>query len=530
MADFDASHVFTCISCAVAFNDPALQRQHFASDWHRYNMKRRVASLPPVSATNFNAKVIERREQTAVKPDPRSMQCDACRKAFATENAYRSHITSKKHRLAEQKWAEQQAGRVRIGKEENVPGEHEQQREMQMQADDVAQEGRDEAEGVTADSKAEASTAVEEPTVEAAAEPMQEDEEEDEEPTIEESIEAKIARARGRIPPNGCLFCTHTSEDIEANLQHMAVQHSFFLPDTEYLVDVEGLLQYLGEKVAIGNVCLWCPANKVDEEGHPVGNEFSSLEAVRAHMKAKGHCKLAYDTEWERQEVSEYYDFEASYPDAEERRARRAAREERRAEREERRREREERRAKKAEQDAADGWEEVDGDDGMVEDVDEVVEEAESEEESVITDDTDSDNDSEFEESGAALAPDGLSLRLPSGRTLGHRSLRVYYAQHLRPLDAVNGDENPSTAITTKLRAVRQRLVDPTQALIPVSGGAGGYGRGLQVMKARNTGEAKWAKKMARDNNDIKKKQQHLTRVAIKVHNSQKHFRDPLLQ
>jgi pre-60S factor REI1 len=450
------------------------------------------------------------------------------RKAFATENAYRSHITSKKHRLAEQKWTEAQAGRVRIGKEENVPGEHAQQREMQMREDDVEEEKRDQAEGVTADSaKAEASTPVPEP----AAEPMQQDDEaEEEEPTMEESIEAKIARARGRIPPNGCLFCTHTAEDIEANLQHMAVAHSFFLPDTEYLVDVEGLLQYLGEKVAIGNVCLWCPANKVDDEGHPVGNEFSSLEAVRAHMKAKGHCKLAYDTEWERQEVSEYYDFEASYPDAEERRARRAAREERRAARVERRREREERRAKKAEQDAADGWEEVDGDDGMVEDVDEVVEEAESEDESDVSDDTDSGDDSDFEESGAALAPDGLSLRLPSGRTLGHRSLRVYYAQHLRPLDAVNGDDNPSTAITTKLRAVRQRLADPTQALIPVSGGAGGYGRGLQVMKARNTGEAKWAKKMARDNNDIKKKQQHLTRVAIKVHNSQKHFRDPLCE
>ena len=33
------SHMFTCISCAVAFNDPAMQRSHFASDWHRYNMK-----------------------------------------------------------------------------------------------------------------------------------------------------------------------------------------------------------------------------------------------------------------------------------------------------------------------------------------------------------------------------------------------------------------------------------------------------------------------------------------------------------
>jgi pre-60S factor REI1 len=443
------------------------------------------------------------------------------RKAFATENAYRSHITSKKHRVAEAKWAEQQGGKVKIGEGENVPGEFEQVREMQMRADDakVVEEKPEE--------KTEEVKKTEEPVEE-----TMEDDEEEEEPTIEESIEAKIARARGRIPPNGCLFCTHTSEDIEANLQHMAIQHSFFLPDTEYLVDVEGLLQYLGEKVAIGNVCLYCPANKIDEEGHPVGNEFGSLEAVRAHMKAKGHCKLAYDTEWERQEVSEYYDFEASYPDAEERRARREAREARRAAREERRQAREERRKTKAERDAAEGWEEVGEDENMVEEVDEVVEEGESEdeEESVISDDTDSDMDSDFEESGAALAPDGLSLRLPSGRTLGHKSLRIYYAQHLRPLaDPENPDEsNPNTAITTKLRAVRQLLADPTSALIPSSGGSGGFGRGQQVMKARNAGEAKWAKKMARDNRDIKKLEAHKTRVAIKVHNSQKHFRDPL--
>ncbi|KAJ9100958.1 hypothetical protein QFC19_005354 [Naganishia cerealis] len=491
-------------------------------------MKRRVALLPPVSAQSFNTKVIERREQTAVKPDPRDMQCDACRKVFATENAYRTHITSKKHRLTEAKWAEQQAGRVKIGKEENVPGEHEQQKQMQLE-----QEGADEdAEAVEEEAIQKPETSTAQNTTQEADHPMEEETEE-EEPTVEESIDAKIARARGRIPPNGCLFCTHTSEDIEANLQHMAVKHSFFLPDTEYLVDVEGLLQYLGEKVAIGNVCLYCPANKIDEEGYPVGNEFGSLEAVRAHMNAKGHCKLAYDTEWERQEISEYYDFEASYPDAEERKERRLAREERRAKRAERRAAREEKRKAKAEQDAADGWEEVADDGGMVEDVDEVIEEAESEDESVISQDTDSEDDeSDFEESGAALAPDGLSLRLPSGRTLGHRSLRVYYNQHLRPLpDAENPDvSNPSTAVTIKLRAVRQRLADPTAALIPMAGGAGGYGRGLQVMNARNAGEARWAKNMARDNREIKKREAHKTRVAIKVHNSQKHFRDPLCE
>jgi pre-60S factor REI1 len=42
-------------------------------------MKRRVANLPPVAATAFNEKVIERREQNAVRTDPRDMACAACK-------------------------------------------------------------------------------------------------------------------------------------------------------------------------------------------------------------------------------------------------------------------------------------------------------------------------------------------------------------------------------------------------------------------------------------------------------------------
>ena len=72
-------NMFTCISCRVAFEDASEQRTHFSTDWHRYNMKRRVANLPPVPATAFNEKVIERREQNAVRTDPRGMSCDACR-------------------------------------------------------------------------------------------------------------------------------------------------------------------------------------------------------------------------------------------------------------------------------------------------------------------------------------------------------------------------------------------------------------------------------------------------------------------
>jgi pre-60S factor REI1 len=43
-----------------------------------------------------------------------------------------------------------------------------------------------------------------------------------------------------------CLFCTHSSESLEANVAHMTSSHSFFIPDIEYLVDLDGLISYLG--------------------------------------------------------------------------------------------------------------------------------------------------------------------------------------------------------------------------------------------------------------------------------------------
>ena len=43
-----------------------------------------------------------------------------------------------------------------------------------------------------------------------------------------------------------CLFCSKISKSLEANVKHMTSDHSFFLPDMDYLVDLEGLISYLG--------------------------------------------------------------------------------------------------------------------------------------------------------------------------------------------------------------------------------------------------------------------------------------------
>ena len=51
------------------------------------------------------------------------------------------------------------------------------------------------------------------------------------------------------IARTDCFFCLHHSSNMEKNAIHMATEHSFFLPDVEYLVDMPGLFEYLGAKV-----------------------------------------------------------------------------------------------------------------------------------------------------------------------------------------------------------------------------------------------------------------------------------------
>ena len=70
----------------------------------------------------------------------------------------------------------------------------------------------------------------------------------------------------------------------------MAKAHSFFIPDAEFLVDAPGLLQYLGDKISVANVCIYCNGK---------GKSFHSLEAVRAHMVLHPwYCLLIYLVDW----------------------------------------------------------------------------------------------------------------------------------------------------------------------------------------------------------------------------------------
>lgn len=119
-------------------------------------------------------------------------------------------------------------------------------------------------------------------------------------------MEEKSKIAPRLDPEHDCLFCQHSSADLEANVEHMTHQHSFFIPDLEYVIDLKGLLAYLGDKISVANLCLYC-----DVMG---GRAFASMEAARRHMQDKGHTKVAFhETDDSAEEFADYYDYSPSW-------------------------------------------------------------------------------------------------------------------------------------------------------------------------------------------------------------------------
>lgn len=79
-AGTSATHPYTCLSCSLAFENAQSQRDHYATDLHRYNSKRRVAGLPPVTSQVFEDKIQVRRVGEPVEePVASKFGCKACK-------------------------------------------------------------------------------------------------------------------------------------------------------------------------------------------------------------------------------------------------------------------------------------------------------------------------------------------------------------------------------------------------------------------------------------------------------------------
>uniref|UniRef100_A0A8D8V8R1 Zinc finger protein 622 n=2 Tax=Cacopsylla melanoneura TaxID=428564 RepID=A0A8D8V8R1_9HEMI len=267
---------FTCVSCHVAFQDADTQRMHYKTDWHRYNLKRKVAELPPVSPEEFQRRVYQQREKEQFVIQDQSTYCTVCKKSFGNTKAFDNHINSKKHKDLLKHLDEDDRENIGIPCEKKIQDDVSMRAGMKMKTnnDDEEEEDWDDEDIEEVDS----------------------DEWENE------------TSDNNPVASNNCLFCPHHSRSLYKNLQHMTAAHTFFIPDLEYVVNLEGLLLYLGEKVCQGFICLWCNDEK---------KTFHSLESTQQHMVDKGHCKMLHDGK-ALLEYFDFYDYSSSYPEVEE--------------------------------------------------------------------------------------------------------------------------------------------------------------------------------------------------------------------
>ncbi|KAJ0965642.1 hypothetical protein J5N97_026780 [Dioscorea zingiberensis] len=268
----------TCNACNEEFTDEADQKLHYRSEWHRYNLKRKVAGVPGVTEALFQARQSAlAEERSKLSASPMLYSCALCQKEYRSAKAHAQHLNSKSHALK----ASQDGSALGAGITVIKP--------LTTRAPNKSTLSKERAEG-SAESEDEWVEVDTDDNLDSDADEQDDmDEDEDLDPAI-------------------CFICDQKHETIESCMVHMHKQHGFFIPDVEYLKDPKGFLTYVGLKVIRDFMCLYC-----NDRCHP----FQSLEAVRKHMIAKGHCKVHYGDggDEEEAELEEFYDYSGSYVD-----------------------------------------------------------------------------------------------------------------------------------------------------------------------------------------------------------------------
>ncbi|KAI8724078.1 C2H2-type domain-containing protein [Fusarium sp. LHS14.1] len=307
-----ASHPYTCNTCQVAYRNIDLQKGHMKSDWHRYNLKRRVASLPPISADVFTEKVLQARAATTAEADKAYFEraCEVCQKTYYSENAFQNHLSSQKHKAKEATTTTNPTpARADDETTSVVSSTFSLGEPVAAGRDEVDSDAEEEFNHVV-EGLQKARIAEQRPSpVKRPSNPRPSAQDPEHESDSARASDSKTPVPAAQEPTStleSCLFCNYSSPTVSLNTHHMERFHGMFIPEKKYLVDLDGLLKQLQDKVHQHHQCLYCDKVK------------STAFGIQTHMRDKGHCKIPYSNEDEQLDIGDYYDFRSTYSDEEE--------------------------------------------------------------------------------------------------------------------------------------------------------------------------------------------------------------------
>ena len=291
MAEFTSAavvpEVTRCNTCKASFSSVEMIRQHYKSDWHVFNSKRRSSGL--VRATWDEFKKLPPAQRGIVKPPVKSSREDSNRPRPSTKlsGTSQTHAPTHSHTHSHTHSQDQE----NITSTSTVEGVGESVAALTSSFTELAKsfgvESKERLDTIV-------SMAVQSSTGnDGNADNSEEDEEGDED---EDEEEEDIV-----IEDTVSIFDDQEFETVEENLAYMEATYGFFVPEREYLTDLSALIIYLGEKVKLGGICIYCQ------------KQFGPGKSCQSHMQAKSHCKIAYQEGVDLDEFDDFYDFSASY-------------------------------------------------------------------------------------------------------------------------------------------------------------------------------------------------------------------------
>ena len=278
MADFTLSH--KCNTCKVSYEGIEEIKEHYRGDWHVFNSKRRAHGLAPLVEKDFN-KV---GRKASAKPKIADGTANG-NKSLLSSSSSLSVVSSNNNSSVNNR--PMKGKPIITSSSSNSSGIAQKVKEYAQEIG-LGPERIEKIEQLTISNEDNSDSDNDD-----------NDNEIDNESVATESTSPMMQPQP--VAPTISIFDDKKFDTVAECVDYMAIKYGFFIPDIEYMIDLEGFLTYLGEKVKLGGYCLYCQKHLFP--GRPCQN----------HMISKSHCKIAYEEGVDLEEFEDFYDFTSSY-------------------------------------------------------------------------------------------------------------------------------------------------------------------------------------------------------------------------
>ena len=220
-----------CNHCLYVSKTYEEMKEHYKSEFHKYNLNRVTMNLAPLTFEDYKRKKEffmkkmeeKKKNEENLKLQAKNLFCDICEKKFNSLKKLNEHLASKNH-LKNKRKKEEENKKKEEDKKDN---------EISTSTTDENKKKSKEPEKTTLDDV-----------------------------TI-------------------CLFCNVKNETLKENMYHMVQKHKLDIPFVLYIKSYTDLLKLLAKKIFKYHACLTCDSQK-----------FESIRALQNHMIDKSHTAI----------------------------------------------------------------------------------------------------------------------------------------------------------------------------------------------------------------------------------------------